>query len=147
MTAAGERSALATTLGRRVSVGCNVAVRQRALDADGFLLGGNNGSALQHATQAFDFVLRPGREVAEGALPNFAVFAVAFAKQDGGRRVPVGVAGAEDPRIDEAMTGRWSRDAGARVARARGDSRMWRGGDTQPPPVLGRARGRRRREV
>ena len=41
---------------------------------------------------------------------------------------PAGVAGAEDPRIDDVMPGRWSRDAGARVARARGDSRMWRGG-------------------
>jgi hypothetical protein len=38
-------------------------VGQRALDADGLLLGGNDGAALEHRTQPLDVFLRPVGEM------------------------------------------------------------------------------------
>ena len=64
--------------------GGDVAVRQRAINADRLLGSGDDGAAFQQATQAFDVLLRPGREVAKCPLSNFAVLAIAFAKRDGG---------------------------------------------------------------
>ena len=70
--------------------GGDVAVRQAAGDGEGVALGGDDGAAFEHAAQAFDVGGRPVGEIAEGALTDLAVLAVALAQQDGGRRVPVG---------------------------------------------------------
>ena len=52
--------------------------------------GGDDGAAFEHAAQAFDVGGGPVGEVAEGALTDLAVLAIALAQQDGRGRVPVG---------------------------------------------------------
>src|SRR5690349_4566684 len=64
-----------------------MAMRQAA--GEGILPGGDDGAALEHATQAFDVRGRPVGEVAQRAFAHFALVAVALAQQDGGGRVPV----------------------------------------------------------
>jgi len=75
---------------RRAEGGGDVAVRQRAGDGEGLAVRGDDGAAFEHATQALDMRLGPVRKVAQGSLPDLAVFAVALAQQDGGGRIPVG---------------------------------------------------------
>ncbi len=67
-----------------------VAVWQGPCDGEGIVLGGDDGAALEHAAQAFDVGRWPVGEVAQGALTDLAVLSVALAKENGGRRVPVG---------------------------------------------------------
>src|SRR5689334_25102191 len=66
-----------------------MAMRQAAGEGEGILPGGDDGAALEHATQAFDVRGRPVGEVAQRAFAHFALVAVALAQQDGGGRVPV----------------------------------------------------------
>ena len=68
----------------------DMTMRQRADDGEGILLRGDDGAAFEHAAQAVDVRGRPVGEVAEGALPDLAVLAVALAQQDGRGRVPIG---------------------------------------------------------
>src|SRR5208282_438208 len=86
----GAKDAGEADLVRRAEGGADVAVRQRAGDGEGLAIRRDNGAALEHAAQTLNMRLGPIGEVAEGALPYLAVFAVALAQQDGGRRVPVG---------------------------------------------------------
>jgi hypothetical protein len=62
----------------------DVAVRQAAGDGEGLLSGGDDGAALEHPTQAFDMGGGPVGEVAQRALMNLAIAAVALAQEDGG---------------------------------------------------------------
>src|SRR6202034_1751211 len=68
----------------------DMAMRQRAGDGEGLAVRGDDGAAFEDAAQAFDMGRGPVGEIAEGALPDLAVFTVALAQQDGGGRVPVG---------------------------------------------------------
>lgn len=54
-----------------------MAVRQAARHGKGVPLGGDDGAASEHATQSFDMGNRPVREIAERALTDLAVLAVA----------------------------------------------------------------------
>src|SRR5215210_7661209 len=81
--------AVKADLARRAEGGGDVAVGQAAGDGDGVVLGGDDGAALEHTTQAFDVSRGPVGEVAEGAFADLALVAVALAQEDGGRRVPV----------------------------------------------------------
>jgi hypothetical protein len=74
----------------RAEGGGDMAVRQRTGDGERVAVGGDDGSAPEHAAQPFNVSGRPVGEVAERAFTNFAAFAMALAQQDGGRRVPVG---------------------------------------------------------
>ena len=88
--ALGAEHAVEADLARGAESGGDMAVRQRADDGEGVALGGDDGAAFEHAAQALDVGGRPIGEVAERALPDLAVLAVALAQQDGRRRVPVG---------------------------------------------------------
>ena len=78
--AVGAKDAVEADLARRAEGGGDMAVRQGAGDGEGFALGGDDGAAFEHAAQAFDMRLGPVGEVAEGALPDLAVFAIALAQ-------------------------------------------------------------------
>ena len=68
----------------------DMAVRQGADDGEGVAFGGYDGAAPEHAAQPFDVGGEPIGEIAQGPFTNLAAFAIALAKQNGGRRVPVG---------------------------------------------------------
>ena len=70
--------------------GRDVAVRQRALDRQGLLAGGNHDAALQDAAQALDMLGRPVAQIEQRALAHALAVPIALAQQDGGRRIPVG---------------------------------------------------------
>src|SRR3954471_15996168 len=77
---------------RRAERGGEVAVRQRAGDGEGVLLGGNNRTALEHTAQTFNVRGGPVGEVAQRAFADLAFMAIALAQQDGGGRVRFGTA-------------------------------------------------------
>jgi hypothetical protein len=81
----GTEDALEADLARGGDGGGDVAMRQAADDGEGIASGGDDGAALEHATQAFDMGGRPVGEVAEGAFTKPTVLAVRLAQQDGGR--------------------------------------------------------------
>ena len=68
--------------------GGDVAVRQAAGDGEGVLPGGDDRAALEHAAQALDVGRGPVGQVAQGALTDLALVAVALAQENGGWRVP-----------------------------------------------------------
>ena len=88
--AVGAEDPVEADLARGAEGGGDMAMRQRADDGEGFALRGDDGAAFEHAAQALDMRRGPVGEVAEGALPDLAVFAIALAQQDGRGRVPVG---------------------------------------------------------
>ena len=49
----------------------------------------SDGAALEHAAQALDVGRGPVGQVAQGALTDLALVAVALAQENGGWRVPV----------------------------------------------------------
>ena len=63
----------------------DVAVRQAADDREGVALGGYHRAAFEHAAQPLDVGGRPVGEVAQRALTDLAVLAIALAQQDGRR--------------------------------------------------------------
>jgi hypothetical protein len=67
-----------------------MAMRQRAGDGEGFTIGGDNRTAFEYAAQTLDVGRRPIGEIAERALTDLTVLAVALAQQDGRWRVPIG---------------------------------------------------------
>jgi hypothetical protein len=67
-----------------------MAMRQAAGDGKRGLAGGNNGAPPQHTAQAFDMRHRTVGEVAQGAFANLAILPIAFAQENGWRRIPVG---------------------------------------------------------
>ena len=67
-----------------------MAVRQRPFDGDGVLAGRQHDAALEQRAQALDQGRRPIAEIEQGALLDLSVDAIAFAQQDGGRRIAVG---------------------------------------------------------
>jgi hypothetical protein len=67
-----------------------MAMRQAANDRERIPAGGDDGAAFKHTAQAFDVGGGPVREVADRALTNLAILALALAQEDGRRRVPVG---------------------------------------------------------
>jgi hypothetical protein len=71
--------AVEADLARRAEGGRDVAVRQAAGNGNGVMLGGDDGTALEHTTQAFDVSRGPVGEVAEGAFADLAFVAVALA--------------------------------------------------------------------
>jgi hypothetical protein len=81
--------AVEADLARRAEGGRDVAVRQAAGNGNGVMLGRDDGTALEHTTQAFDVSRRPAGKVAERAFADPAFVAVALAQKDGGRRIPV----------------------------------------------------------
>jgi hypothetical protein len=87
--AVGAEDALEADLTGEADGCCDVAMRQTANDGKSVLPGGNDGAALEHATQAFDMGGGPVREVAQGALTKPAVLAIGLAQENGGRRIPV----------------------------------------------------------
>ena len=87
--AVGAEDTVEADLAGGAERGGDVAVRQAAGDGEGVALGGDDGAALEHAAQAFDVGRGPVGQIAQGALTDLAVLAVALAQQDGGRRVPV----------------------------------------------------------
>ena len=66
-----------------------MAVRQGALNLEGFRQPLNGGSALEQHAQALDHFGGPFRQVGQGAFFDCAAFAPAFAQKDGRRRVAV----------------------------------------------------------
>ena len=87
--AVGAEDAVEADLARRAEGGGDVAVRQQRVTVKASCSAANDGAAFEHAAQAFDMSRGPVGEVAERALADLAVLAVALAQQDGGRRVPV----------------------------------------------------------
>ena len=77
--------AVEADLVRRAEGGGDVAMRQRTGDGEGLAVRRDDGAAFEDAAQALDMRRGPIGEVAEGALPDLAVLAVALAQQDGGR--------------------------------------------------------------
>jgi hypothetical protein len=68
--------------------GLDVAVGNGALDAEALGDGGNGiagAVVLEKLAQAEDKVVRPGAEVGDGAVPDFALIAVGFAQENAGR--------------------------------------------------------------
>jgi hypothetical protein len=88
--ALGAEQRVETDPARGAEHGCGMAMRQRALDADGVLAWGDDGAALEHGAQALDVGGIPMGEVEQGALVDLAVLAPAFAQQDGGGRGAIG---------------------------------------------------------
>jgi hypothetical protein len=75
----------------RGAEGCgDMAVRQGADDGEGLAPGRDDGAALEHAAQPFDMGSRPVGKIAQRALTDTPVLAIALTQKDGGRRVPVG---------------------------------------------------------
>ena len=66
-----------------------MAVRQ-GLGGGKQIVGRDQGFVAQQATEALDFLWRPGGKVGQGALAGFVALAPAFAEEDGGRGVAVG---------------------------------------------------------
>ena len=62
-----------------------MAVRQGSRHGKGVTLGGDDGAPFEHATQPFDVGDRPVRQVAQGALTNLTVVAIALAQQNSWR--------------------------------------------------------------
>src|SRR4029077_19121754 len=75
---------------RRAECCADMAMRQRTGDGEGFALRRDDGAAFEDAAQALNMRLGPIGEVAEGPLPDLAVFAIALAQQVTGGRVRVG---------------------------------------------------------
>ena len=67
-----------------------VAVRQGALNLEGFRQPLNGGSALEQHPQALDHFGGAFRQVGQRAFLDFAAFAVGLSQEHGGRRVAVG---------------------------------------------------------
>src|SRR6516164_5459565 len=66
-----------------------MAVRQ-GLAGGEQIVGRDQGFVAQQATEALDFLWRPGGKVGQGALTGFVALAPALAEEDGGRGVAVG---------------------------------------------------------
>ena len=66
-----------------------MAVRQ-GLAGGKQIVGRDQGFVAQQATEALDFLWRPGGKVGQGALAGFVALAPALAEEDGGRGVAVG---------------------------------------------------------
>ena len=60
-----------------------MAMRQGAGDGEGFAIRGDDDAAFEYATQALDVGGGPIGQIAERALTNLAVLAVALAQEDG----------------------------------------------------------------
>jgi hypothetical protein len=67
-----------------------MAVRQGTLDPQRLAGPGKGHAALEQGAQALDHRHRQLREIAESALLDLAVLAIALAQQHGGRRFPIG---------------------------------------------------------
>ena len=65
---------------RRAECCADMAMRQRTGDGEGFALRRDDGAAFEDAAQALNMRLGPIGEVAEGPLPDLAVFAIALAQ-------------------------------------------------------------------
>ena len=87
--AVGANDTVKPDLASGAERGGDVAVRQATDDGEGVALGGDDGAALEHAAQAFDVRSGPIGEVAEGALTDLAVLAVALAQENGRGRAPI----------------------------------------------------------
>src|SRR5271166_811190 len=68
----------------------DMAMRQAAGDGECIPISGDDGAALEHATQAFDMGSGPVGEITDRAFTNLPVLTIALTQQDGRRRVPVG---------------------------------------------------------
>src|SRR4029077_5624783 len=69
--------------------GGDVAVWQGPCDSKRVMFGGDDGTALQYAAQAFDVRGRPIGEIAQGALTDLAFLSVALTQENGRGRVPI----------------------------------------------------------
>jgi hypothetical protein len=79
--------------------GGDMAVRARTDNVEGLRQRGTEGSgALQDGAQGIDFGWGPVGEIGDGAVVDLAVFAEAFAEEDGGRGVAIGDGG--DVHVD-----------------------------------------------
>lgn len=87
-----RQQAVQAELLRRAEDGGDMAVRQRAFDAQ-IVDGQRHGFVLQHAAQGLDLRIRPIGDIGDGARPDLAAIAIAFAQEDGGRRGAVWDAG------------------------------------------------------
>ena len=85
---AGDRPVQAQ-LAQRPERGGDMAVGPRANDVEGVVEAGHRGAALEQHAQALDQRRGPFGEVGEGAFPDLAALAPAFAQEDGGRRAAV----------------------------------------------------------
>jgi len=65
--------------------GGDVAVRQAPGDSKRVMFGGDDGTPLQYAAQAFDVRCGPIGEIAQGALTDPAVLSIALAQENGRR--------------------------------------------------------------
>jgi len=79
----GAEQPIEADLARRAEDRVNMTMRQRADDGDGILVLGNDGAAFEQCLEAGDPLMRPVREVQEGALFDLTSLAVALAQQDG----------------------------------------------------------------
>ena len=88
--ALGANDTIQADLAGGAEHGRDMAMRQAARDGKSSLAGANNGAAPQHTAQAFDLRHRPVGEVAQGAFAYLAILPIAFAQENGWRRIPVG---------------------------------------------------------
>ena len=86
----GPEQAVQADSAGRAQHGGDMAVRQRALDREGLLTGGDHDAALQDAAQALDVLGRPMGQIEQRALADGFPVPIALAQQDGGRRTAVG---------------------------------------------------------
>ena len=77
-------------IAQRPEHGGDMAVGLRADDVEGVVEAGHRGAAFEQHAQALDQRRGPFGEVGQGAFPDLAPLAPAFAQEDGGRRVAVG---------------------------------------------------------
>jgi hypothetical protein len=89
--ARGSEDAIETDAAQRAENGRDMAVRQRAAQANGLFVGRQcDFAAFEQDAQTLDDFARPIGEIGDGAFFDFALVAEGLAQEDGGRRVAVG---------------------------------------------------------